>query len=224
MLPGWSEVGVADGRHVHRKENQVAYSVGELIDMARALSEGDFERHFQAAFQGELGQLASYLEDVRRTLSSISEAASHSFYVIPQAADGVAEIYQHAEKGVNSILDVVDGMSEEQETAAALLAQDEIDIEKLREIVNKTRRNLMSLIGYLSFQDVLRQRVEKVQALIENLEKRSLELLVKFGIKTNEQDIKDGKSDCIVRDQVKELSGEIGLDQALVDQLLADLK
>ncbi len=211
-----------------RKENEVAYSVGELVDMARALSEGDFERQFQAAFQGELGQLASYLEDVRQTLRSISEAASSSFYVFPQAVDGVAEIYQHAEKGVNSILDVVDGMSADQEEAAALLAAyDEhktVDVGKLREISDKTRRSLMSLIGYLSFQDVLRQRVEKVQALIENLEKRSLELLVKFGVKTNEQDIKEGKSEHILRDQVKELSGEIGLDQALVDQLLADLK
>ncbi len=213
---------------MRKKENEVAYSVGELVDMARALSEGDFERQFQAAFQGELGQLASYLEDVRQTLRSISEAATHSFYVFPQASDGVAEIYQHAEKGVNSILDVVDGMSAEQELAASLLAaHDELEaleVRKLREITDKTRRSLMSLIGYLSFQDVLRQRVEKVQALIENLEKRSLELLVKFGVKTNEQDLKEGKGEHVLRDQVKELSGEIGLDQALVDQLLADLK
>lgn len=213
---------------MNKKENEVAYSVSELVDMARALSEGDFERQFQAAFQGELGQLASYLEDVRQTLRSISDAASNSFYVIPEAANGVAEIYQHAENGVNSILDVVDGMSADQEKAAALLAaQDEIkavEVRKLREITDKTRYSLMSLIGYLSFQDVLRQRVEKVQGLIENLERRSLELLVKFGVKTNEQDIKEGKGEHILRDQVKELSGEIGLDQALVDQLLADLK
>jgi methyl-accepting chemotaxis protein len=213
---------------MNRKENEVAYSVGELVDMARALSEGDFERQFQAAFQGELGQLASYLEAVRQTLRSISEAASSSFYVIPQAANGVAEIYQHAENGVNSILDVVDGMSADQEEAAALLAAHNelktVDVRKLQEITDKTRRSLMSLIGYLSFQDVLRQRVEKVQGLIENLEKRSLELLVKFGVKTNEQDIKEGKGEGVLRDQVKELSGEIGLDQALVDQLLADLK
>lgn len=208
----------------------MTYSVSELVDMARALSEGDFERQFQEAFQGELGELASYLEDVRQTLRSISEAASNSFYVIPEAANGVAEIYQHAENGVNSILDVVDGMSGDQEEAAALLAaraHEELkgsDLRKLQEITDKTRHGLMSLIGYLSFQDVLRQRVEKVQGLIENLEKRSLELLVKFGVKTNEQGIKEGKGELMLRDQVKELSGEIGLDQALVDQMLADLK
>ena len=206
----------------------MAYSVSELVDMARALSQGDFERRFQQAFQGELGQLAAYLEDVRQTLRSISEAASNSFYVIPQAANGVAEIYHHAENGVNSILDVVDGISGDQEKAALLLSSgnelQNSDIRKLQEITDKTRHGLMSVIGYLSFQDVLRQRVEKVQALIEDLEKRSLELLVKFGVKTHEQGLKEGTGERTLRDEVKELSGEIGLDQGLVDQLLADLK
>lgn len=208
----------------------MTYTVSELVDMARALSEGDFEREFQEAFQGELGELASYLEDVRQTLRSIANAASNSFYVIPQAANGVAEIYQHAENGVNSILDVVDGMSGDQEEAAALLAThadnslDGTALRKLQEITDNTRHGLMSLIGYLSFQDVLRQRVEKLQGLIENLEKRSVELLVKFGVKTHEQGIKQGKGELLLRDRVKELSDEIGLDQALVDQLLADLK
>lgn len=207
----------------------MACSVSELIEMARALSEGDFERQFQEAFQGELGELASYLEDVRQTLRSISQAASHSFYVIPEAASGVAEIYRHAENGVNSILDIVDGMSGDQEEAAALLATHAYslngsDVRKLQEITDRTRHGLMSLIGYLSFQDVLRQRVEKVQELIENLQKRSLELLVKFGVKTHERGLKEGQGEGILRDQVKELSGEIGLDQALVDQLLANLK
>jgi methyl-accepting chemotaxis protein len=208
----------------------LAYSVSELVDMARALSQGDFEREFHQAFQGELGQLASYLEDVRQTLRSIADAAGSSVCLIPEAATGVAEIYQHAENGVNSILDTVDAMSADQEAANALISAhpdgdfSAEDLRNLQEITAKTRSGLASLIGYLSFQDVLRQRVEKVQRLIEDMEKRTLELVVKFGIKTHEQCIKEGEGERIVCDEVKELSGEIGLDQSLVDQLLADLK
>jgi len=215
---------------MNRKENEMAYSVDELVDMARALSEGDFDREFQQAFQGELGQLASYLDAVRQTLRSISDAAGSSSYLIPEAANGVAEIYQHAENGVNSILDVVDNMSVDQEAAGALLAahaKGELkngEVLKLQEITDKTRRGLMSLIGYLSFQDVLRQRVEKVQALIENLEKKTLELVVKFKVKSNELVIKEGEGEKVLREEVKELSGEIGLDQSLVDELLNGLK
>lgn len=36
--------------------------MGEIIEVARALSEGDFEPEFSQLFQVELGQLASYIE------------------------------------------------------------------------------------------------------------------------------------------------------------------
>jgi nitrate/nitrite-specific signal transduction histidine kinase len=49
------------------KEHNVTCSVGELVEMAKALSEGEFEQQFQQHFQGELGQLAAYLEAVRKT-------------------------------------------------------------------------------------------------------------------------------------------------------------
>ena len=55
----------------------MTYSVNEVIDMARALSEGEFEQQFQQNFQGELGQLASYLEAVRQTLQSLAVSANN---------------------------------------------------------------------------------------------------------------------------------------------------
>jgi hypothetical protein len=221
----------APTRTVHNhKENKVAYSINDLVEMARALSEGDFDREFQQYFQGELGQLASYLDKVRQTLQSICTTAGSSSYIIPEAASGVAEIYQHAENGVNSILDVVDNMSADQEAALKIMTVSsghplsEEDIQNLQEIAGRTRSGLMNVIGYLSFQDVLRQRVEAVQGLIEKLEKRTLELLVQFKVKANDQVIKEGEGETVLRDEVKTISGEIGLDQSLVDELLENLK
>jgi hypothetical protein len=209
----------------------VAYSINDLVEMARALSEGDFDREFEQYFQGELGQLASYLDKVRQTLQSICTTAGTSSYIIPEAASGVAEIYQHAEDGVNSILDVVDNMSADQEAALKIMAPvstgqplSREEIQNLQEIAGRTRRGLMNVIGYLSFQDVLRQRVEAVQGLIEKLEKRTLELLVQFKVKANDQVIKEGEGETVLRDEVKTISGEIGLDQSLVDELLENLK
>jgi chemotaxis regulatin CheY-phosphate phosphatase CheZ len=215
---------------VRLKENKVAYSINDLVEMARALSEGDFDRQFEQYFQGELGQLASYLDNVRQTLQSICTMAGTSSYIIPEAASGVAEIYQHAEEGVNSILDVVDNMSADQEAALKVIMAmssgqvGDADIQTLQEIAGRTRRGLMNVIGYLSFQDVLRQRVETVQGLIEKLEKRTLELLVQFKVKANDQVIKEGEGETALSDEVKTISGEIGLDQSLVDELLESLK
>ena len=207
----------------------MADSVEDLVEMARALSEGEFDREFGEHFQGELGQLASYLDAVRQTLKSISSSADSSTEFIPEAKNGVAEIYQHAEVGVNSILDLVDHMSADQEQATELLAAssgrnlDSAEVLKLQKITESTRHGLMGLIGYLSFQDVLRQRVERVQELIENLEARILELLGKFKMKANGNGT-PGATRAEMHEEAKDRAEGNGLDQALIDELLESLK
>jgi HAMP domain-containing protein len=208
-------------------EGNVAYSVSELIGMARALSEGDFDRQFEQHCHGELGRLATYLEVLRQNLKVLLPSVSSSAYLIPQAAKSVAEISQQAEVGVNSILEVVEEMLVDQERVAGLLergAQGEaLDLPQLQSIAERDRQRLMNLISRLSFQDVIRQRAEKVQEMIDALEKAILELLLKFKVKINEQVIKEGAGREVLREEVKDLSQDMGLDQALVDELLENL-
>lgn len=198
--------------------------VEELVEMARALSEGDCDHKFDKEFGGELGRLASYLEAMRQTLRSVYSHAEKSAALNTYASGGVAEIYQEAENGVNSILSAVDQMSEDQESAAALIAKhldsglDRAETAKLKELTDNTRRGLMSLIGYLSFQDVLRQRVEKVQRLIEDLEKQTLSLMVRFKVEGGTESEGEAMSES------EDLSDNTGLDQALIDQLMESLK
>ena len=199
----------------------MAYSVGELVEMARALSEGEFDRMFQQDFQGELGQLASYLEAVRQTLQSLSSAANGSQDLIPKASDGVAEINREAESSFNSVWEVVEAMQSDQAAARTLLEPSangfkEVDVAKLQAIIDKNRDNLMTLMSYLSFQDVLRQRLEKVQCIIAKIEGRTLELSVKFKLKSIEKVSEDG--DGAALDQ------PANLDQSLVDQLMVSLR
>jgi methyl-accepting chemotaxis protein len=199
----------------------VTYSVAELVQMARALSEGEFDQKFEQHFQGELGQLASYLEAVRQTLHSLSSAASGSTDLIPKASDGVAEINREAESGFNSVWEVVEQMQSDQTASRALLAASshgvvETDVAKLEAIVEKNRQNLLALMSYLSFQDVLRQRLEKVQNIIAKIEEKTLELSVKFKVKSNEKVIKGG--DGAGLDQTADL------DQGLVDKLMESLR
>ncbi len=202
-------------------------SVSELVKMAQALSEGDFNRQFEQHFQGELGQLASYLESMRQNLTALAPSVSDSAGLMPKAASDVAEISQDAEVSVNSILELVEGMFTDQEKILEILAGAEggngLDIPNLRDIADKNRKSLMSLIGYLSFQDVLRQRAEKVREMIQEFEQKVVELLVKFKVKVNTQAIKEGDGREVMRGQVKDLSGDMGLDQSLVDELLEGL-
>ena len=68
---------------------------------------------------------------------------------------------------------------------AAITSTDEVA--SLREIANKSKQTLLSLMSYLTFQDVLRQRLEKLQALIGTLEKKAFDLVAKFDVKTNKR-------------------------------------
>lgn len=197
------------------------YSVSDLTAMARALSEGEFEEQFQQHFQGELGQLASYLDAVRQTLLSLSATADGSRELIPMAANGVAEINREAENSFNSVWEVIERLQSDQAEARTILKESDDGlsgekVNKLREIAEKHQQELLSLMSYLSFQDVLRQRLEKIQRIIGQVEDKTLELIVKCKVKANEKSLKDGDGDNLVKDA--------DLDQNLVDQLMATLR
>jgi chemotaxis regulatin CheY-phosphate phosphatase CheZ len=209
------------GAFRHGKETHLNYSVSDLTAMARALSEGEFEEQFQQHFQGELGQLASYLDAVRQTLLSLSATADGSRELIPMAANGVAEINREAENSFNSVWEVIERLQSDQAEARTILKESDDGlsgekVNKLREIAEKHQQELLSLMSYLSFQDVLRQRLEKIQRIIGQVEDKTLELIVKCKVKANEKSLKDGDGDNLVKDA--------DLDQNLVDQLMATLR
>ncbi len=162
--------------------------VKELVEAAQALSEGDFSQELGNYFQGELGELAQHIEDLRKNLQSLSPEMASSAHLVPEASRGVVEISQQAETSVNSILELVDDMCTDQEKVAAILDRAErgddtaLDVSQLRQISDKSRTHLMSLMGYLSFQDVVRQRAEKVQTMIDEVEGKIGIMLAKFGI------------------------------------------
>jgi chemotaxis regulatin CheY-phosphate phosphatase CheZ len=199
----------------------VTQSVGAILDMAKALSEGEFEQQFQQHFQGELGELASYLEAVRQTLQSLSNSANGSKELIPKAADGVAEINREAESGFNSVWEVVEQMQSDQAAVRQLLdagagSLSKEEVAHLRGIAEKGQQSLLALMSYLSFQDVLRQRLEKVQQIIGKLEEKTLDLIVKSNGKASENAGADNAA--------AKQSKDAPLDQGLVDQLMAQLR
>lgn len=169
--------------------NGITHEVKELVEVTRALSEGDFERKLEGSFEGELGEIATYIESLRESLKVLSPRFSSSVHLIPKAGQGVAEISQQAEVSVNSILSLVDEMCVDQDTVSEMLGKatsgdaGALAIDTLQEIADKTQTSLMSVMSFLSFQDVVRQRAEKVQGMIDMVDEKIHELLARFRVK-----------------------------------------
>ena len=163
--------------------------VKELVEMTRALAEGNFDRKLKGSFEGELGEIAAYIETLRESLNVLSPRFSSSAHLIPKAGQGVAEISQQAEISVNSILSLVDEMCVDQDAVCEMLGKvangdsSALDLGKLQEIADKTNTSLMSVMSFLSFQDVVRQRAEKVQSMIDMVGEKIQELLDRFQVK-----------------------------------------
>jgi hypothetical protein len=205
------------------------HSVDEVIEMARALSEGDFDRRFSQKFQGELGALAGYIENLRQRMKGISSAADSSSYLIPQASMGVAGISQQTEMGINSILELVEGVLGDQERVLHMVEAagkngKGADLSVFQAIAEKSKRSLMAVMSALSFQDVIRQRAEGVQETLGAVEKKIVELLIKFKVEMSGDALQEVDARDRVREEVKNLTDDIGLDQALVDELLENIK
>jgi methyl-accepting chemotaxis protein len=198
--------------------NGAAAGVQELITLTRALTEGDFEKTVETSFQGELGQLAAYIESLRDNLKTLSPRFSSSASLMPKAGQGVAEISQQAEMSVNSILGLVDEICLGQDTVSEMLVKvvggdtAALDIAKLQEIAEKTNASLMSVMSFLSFQDVVRQRAEKVQIMIDSVDEKIRELLAKFHVPVGEEE------------EEEKTPGEVSLasEQGEVDQTSID--
>ena len=204
-----------------------AYSVKKLIGMARALSEGEFNRQFEQDLQGELGQMASYLESLRQNLTLLSPSIANSADLMPEVSKNMAGITQDAEVSVNSILEQVDEMCIDQGEVMDLIEKSAqgkpMDLARLKEISMKSKQSLSCVISYLSFQDVMRQRTEKIQEVLGEFQQKVLELLVKFRVKVNKQAIEKGSGQEVVCQDMKDLSEGMGLNQNLVDDLLDQL-
>jgi methyl-accepting chemotaxis protein len=206
---------------MNMQTNGVTRQVNELVEVARALTEGDFERKLEMTFQGELGQLAASIETLRENLKMLSPRFASSAHLIPKAGQGVAEISHQAEMSVNSILGLVDEMCIDQDSVSEMLGKaqdggtDALDIEKLQEIATRTSTSLMSLMSFLSFQDVVRQRAEKVQAMIDMVDEKIQELLTRFHVKTVEAPDEEGKAP----GEVSLASSTEEVDQSSIDDL-----
>lgn len=215
-------------------------SIKEMVDVARAMTEGDFYRELNIKLYGELGRLAEYIDQTRRNLQQIDIPLRDASVKIPQASSQLFDVTESTERATHNILTLIERILDNQEILSAQIESLQMleaeithsnnrldEIGGIMKLVNsENQSNLIEILTSLSFQDITGQKIQKVIGLVGEIEAKILEMIVTFGIKMDERS-SSGRTD---RDkeklilQLKDPSKSFNLKQDLVDEILTSFK
>jgi len=186
----------------------------------------------------KLGELVRYLEGAMRKLQSLEEPLATTAARLPQASAHLRDLTHLAEQGTHTVMGLVEALLDSRtrltQALASLVAAngDKEDsqeqrpspsapfIQQMQAWLAEDEQRLMEILTTLSFQDLLAQRVAKIVAIIEEVERRLVELVVVFGPQTNDRAPKqETQADVLL--QKLEASRSTALNQQLVDTILA---
>lgn len=206
--------------------------LSELIDATKAISEGDFYKGISTKLQGELGDLARYIDRTRKNLQKLHPAVTETSERIPDASSQLSAITRATEEATHKVISITERVMDTQEMlsykvkelkeVAALQVIDGSAILKITKdieaIVNQNNTDLVETLTALSFQDLTGQQIKKIVALVQDVEGRILDLLMSFKLKNGEEKKKEK-----IIEQLKDPAKGLGINQGLVDELMREL-
>jgi chemotaxis protein CheZ len=180
----------------------------------------------------ELGELARFIDTTMRTLSQFSAPVSSTTEQLPQALTHLSDLKLLTERGTHEVMQQVEAMQESRArmadrltaVAQALLsvsspapaAQHMLDLKAALEADDK---RLIDIMTALSFQDLVAQRVNKLAAIIDEVEHKLLQLVVVFGPYQKQATQQDhGKATQMLKQL--EAAKTTAIDQDLADEIL----
>ena len=198
----------------------------------RARHHGEDGEESQVQLYAELGDLARFIDTTMRTLSRFSAPVSSTTEQLPQALTHLTDLRLLTEQGTHEVMKQVEAIQDSRvETAAALkaLAQAvgsgrtaasmEQQVRSIADALEADDKRLIDIMTALSFQDLVAQRVNKLAAIIDEVEHKLLELVVVFGPFQKQATKPDqGKA----ADMLKQLEAakSTAINQDLADEIL----
>lgn len=207
-----------------------AQSLSELEEMAKAMSEGDFQRQISSKIHGELENLATYITKTMSNLRLLDPSVRISAERdMPAASQQLSDVVKSTEEATNTIMSLTDILLDHQTALGEA-------IEKLKRQKNRNRdyqeiidqiehfhredeKTLMEVITNLSFQDLTGQRINKIVTMVSTVQDKLCDLIRAFGIKVQapgEDPVQETPAD-----STAEEAGKLAQDS--VDSLLNQL-
>lgn len=192
--------------------------INELIEIAKRINNGNYDiTDISINPESELFEIAQYFNNAIKTLSEVNEKVEDSFDDLPVFEKVLNEVNNDAKRASEDILKlteninfVIDEIRENLNLLKENVKNGNIEyaygiIDRILDKTIEGQDMCFDMITCLEFQDISKQKIDKLIRIIKVLEKRIGELVIKFGIKENKIDIeklnKAGNIDEILHDQ-----------------------
>lgn len=202
------------------QDNTGDVAIDQVVEAARAMSQGDFQHEIKEDLYGQLGEIARYINATIKRMQSIEPNLAHASDKIPQASVQLSEISKATEEATHIVMSQVEKVLDNHDVIMHHTESAErgdnasISMGEVKQVVSENKEILMDIITGLSFQDLTGQKIKVIVGLIEEVEKRLLQLIVTFGLKS--KDANEGN------DTLKEFSDKPTLKQDVVDNILKE--
>lgn len=204
--------------------------INELIEIAKSINDGRYDvASVNVSPENELFEIAQYFNDAMKKLSHVSETIEDSYEDLPLFEKVLKEVISDTKKASEDILNLSDSVNfvvDEIKENIKNLKQDIADGETnhamgvIDRIMDKTQEGqdvCFDMISSLEFQDITKQKIDKLIRVVKVLQKRVTEIVIKLGLRDNKIDMdtlnRAGSIDDILNDQnlvdtlLKELGG-----------------
>lgn len=221
------EEGEAPRSSEHLSKDSQEEALEEILEAARAMANGDFKREIQKTLCGKLGELAKYINTTLKRLQSLEPNVKDTSQKIPQTSRQLSEITRMTEEATHRIMSQVEQIQENHRYIQEQLQRMERmlgevpealrTLHEIQRVASEDEEALMEVMTGLSFQDLTGQKIKRIIDLVEEIERRILQLLITFGIPYERQDpaaqasaLQEVASADISQDRVDELLRQFG--------------
>jgi len=201
--------------------------INELLDIARNINEGNYDVASVAVnTENELFHIAQYFSESIDKLRTVFETVEDSYEDLPGFEEILQTIISDSKTASENVLASIDNVNfitdDIRENLATLKTQAESGnfsqtggiIDRLRDKALSGQDTSFDIIAALEFQDITKQKIDKLVKIIYDLQERLAHLVVMYGVK-------DDKVDVEILDKMKDKENVLE-DQSLVDELMKE--
>jgi len=180
----------------------------------------------------ELGALARFVDNARNAISAASPQIISSSAQLPTAASHLSDLSKIMEDGTLEVMRLTEMMQDNHGQIAkdlsavveVLRAMDCVTLVgrlgNLTSVLAQDDKYLTEIMTALSFQDLVAQRVKKLIVILDEVQRRLMELIVVFGLQQNGEHAADVGTAGDLLKQLEE-SNTTAMKQKVADDILA---